>query len=254
MKNLAAAEELLGHKMAGDYFDAAKPPPRDYFVPHFGEDDDIKATKKNIAYAEAYNHHEYDTSPPAKPPPRDYFVPHFGEDEEIKASKVNTANAEAKLGHVIDTSPPPPPPPTNYFVPHFGEDEDLTFTKRNIASAEARYGTWTAKRDGAGAWILPSVEANVYGNYKGENNWPSDKMPSLVQLNSETNVNTETEANTKTESDPICSSAGCTQYKHKHKKLGYDIDYFVPHFGADQDINDDFNSLKTAEDMVGHKF
>merc|ERR1719515_425396 len=56
------------------------------------------------------------------------------------------------------------------------------------------------------------------------------------------------------ESDPICSSAGCTQYKHKKKDRGYDIDYFVPHFGADKDINDDFESIKLAEDMIGHKF
>merc|ERR1712070_729161 len=32
-------------------------------------------------------------------------------------------------------------------------------------------------------------------------------------------------ADVNLESDPICSSAGCTQYKHKKKGLGYDIDY-----------------------------
>lgn len=56
------------------------------------------------------------------------------------------------------------------------------------------------------------------------------------------------------ESDPICSSAGCTQYKHKHKALGYDIDYFVPHFGADTEINESKESLVTAEKMLGHTF
>ena len=54
-------------------------------------------------------------------------------------------------------------------------------------------------------------------------------------------------------SDPICSSAGCTQYKHKKKDRGYDIDYPVPNFGRDKDINDDFDSLRLAEDMIGHK-
>merc|ERR1711990_1201799 len=57
----------------------------------------------------------------------------------------------------------------------------------------------------------------------------------------------------KLESDPICSSAGCTQYKHKKKKLGYDIDYFVPNFGRDKDINDDFDSIAQAEAMYNHK-
>ena len=78
------------------------------------------------------------------------------------------------MGHVISTDPPAPEPDRDYFVPHFGEDEDIAFTKKNIASAEAVKGTWTVKHDGNGAWVLPSVEANQYGNYKAENNWPSD--------------------------------------------------------------------------------
>merc|ERR1712146_414816 len=57
----------------------------------------------------------------------------------------------------------------------------------------------------------------------------------------------------KMSSDPICSSAGCTQYKHKKKGLGYDIDYFVPHFGSDTEINESKASLVTAETMLGHK-
>ena len=53
------------------------------------------------------------------------------------------------------------------------------------------------------------------------------------------------------ESDPICSSAGCVQYLHKRKDLGYDINYFVPNFGADQDINDTKVSLAAAEKIQG---
>jgi hypothetical protein len=37
-------------------------------------------------------------------------------------------------------------------------------------------------------------------------------------------------------SDPICSSAGCTQYKHEDKKLPYPINYPVPSWGQDRDI------------------
>ena len=48
-------------------------------------------------------------------------------------------------------------------------------------------------------------------------------------------------------SDPICSSAGCTQYKHKKTELGYDLDYPVPNFGEDTEITDTKNSLLTAE-------
>jgi len=243
MKNLAAAEKYHGHVMEAS-FDPPKEPKRDYFVPHFGEDEDILATKKNIAAAEKALGHEYDTSPPPKDPPRDYFVPHFGEDEDIKSTKAIIAATEKKLGHEYDTSDPPADPKRDYFVPNFGEDEDLTFTKRNIASAEKKYGTWTVKRDGNGAWMLPSVDENKFGNFKAENNWPSDQMPSLVQ----------TSADIKVESDPICSSAGCTQYKHKTKDLGYDINYFVPNFGRDHLINQNFDSLDLAEKQLGHKW
>ena len=55
------------------------------------------------------------------------------------------------------------------------------------------------------------------------------------------------------ESDPICSSAGCTQYKHKKKDRGYKINYFVPNFGVDKDIIDNFGSLDLSEDALSHK-
>lgn len=55
------------------------------------------------------------------------------------------------------------------------------------------------------------------------------------------------------ESDPICSSAGCTQYKHKKKARGYKINYAVPNFGVDTDITDNHASLALAEDAYKHK-
>jgi len=70
-------------------------------------------------------------------------------------------------------------------------------------------------------------------------------LPSLVQINSDVDADVV--------SDPICSSAGCTQYKHKKKPLGYKINYSVPNFGRDHDINDNFASLELAEAMKSHK-
>lgn len=55
------------------------------------------------------------------------------------------------------------------------------------------------------------------------------------------------------QSDPICSSAGCTQYKHKKTPLGYPIDYPVPSFGKDPEIEANANSLSIAEAMHSHK-
>jgi hypothetical protein len=55
------------------------------------------------------------------------------------------------------------------------------------------------------------------------------------------------------ESDPICSSAGCTQYAHKKTPLGYDIDYFVPNFGPDPDNAATMRSIEIGEAAHGHK-
>ena len=53
------------------------------------------------------------------------------------------------------------------------------------------------------------------------------------------------------QSDPICSSAGCTQYKQPEGEAGHPMDYFVPNFGMDQDIMDsqrhESNAIKTIK-------
>mmetsp|Transcript_38174 Transcript_38174/g.58224 ORF Transcript_38174/g.58224 Transcript_38174/m.58224 type:complete len:139 (-) Transcript_38174:70-486(-) len=54
------------------------------------------------------------------------------------------------------------------------------------------------------------------------------------------------------ESDPVCSSAGCTQFKHKHLEPAYPVDYPVPNLGQDREIKTNLNSLKKAEDIVHH--
>ena len=54
------------------------------------------------------------------------------------------------------------------------------------------------------------------------------RKPSLTQV-------TKSGASEKT-SDPICSSAGCTQYKFPKKKEDYPKDYPVPNFGVDEDV------------------
>lgn len=71
--------------------------------------------------------------------------------------------------------------------------------------------------------------------------------------------NTETKMNhqyqllqLETESDPICSSAGCDQYKHPERKDDWDRNYFVPHFGMDRNMQDNFEDLAMAEKIVGH--
>ena len=73
-----------------------------YFVPHFGQDHDIKETLKHASMAEA----KFGSFVGAKAPshPTDYFVPSFGEDSDIKYTKSNLAHAEGRLGHNMAAS------------------------------------------------------------------------------------------------------------------------------------------------------
>jgi hypothetical protein len=78
-------------------FDAPATPPRNYFVPHFGEDEDVMATKKNEKLAAAQLHHVWVPKDPPTPPPMDYFVPNFGVDHDIITTQNNFKNAGGKL-------------------------------------------------------------------------------------------------------------------------------------------------------------
>lgn len=143
-------------------------------------------------------------------PPRDYFVPHFGQDHDIKESLSSTAKAEQKLGEWKNANAPPPAdPPRDYFVPNFGADKDIKDSLAHTDAAEKKLG---------------------------------HKMSYM-----------QSQADLHLESDPICSSAGCTQYKHKKKALGYKLNYPVPNFGVDQDILTNHHSLELAENALSHK-
>merc|ERR1712166_1162160 len=54
------------------------------------------------------------------------------------------------------------------------------------------------------------------------------------------------------QSDPICSSAGCTQYKQPEGPEPHPMDYFVPNFGMDRDIKWSEEDEKVASALVGH--
>jgi len=156
--------------------------------------------------------------------PMDYAVPTFGEDHDIIETKKSWAAQEKAHGHFWDVNKPKPEdPPRDYYVPNFGTDSEITASLKNLGDQEAKHGTWNMPKDSF---------AQVFGNI---GNMPEEHEH--VQL----------------ESDPICSSAGCTQYKHKKKELGYKINYPVPNFGVDNDILDSKASLDLAEKQQGYK-
>ena len=53
-------------------------------------------------------------------------------------------------------------------------------------------------------------------------------------------------------SDPICSSAGCTQYLHPEGAAGHPMDYPVADFGVDHHIKESQASEKAAESTLDH--
>lgn len=62
-------------------------------------------------------------------------------------------------------------------------------------------------------------------------------------------TSTKSDVRLSSKSDPICNSAGCTQYLHPYVE-GFKKDYHVPDLGMDQDIKSTEKSEKTAEDIV----
>jgi hypothetical protein len=121
----------------------------------------------------------------------------------------------------------------NYFVPNFGKDQDIVDSQAHLAEVEKKLNTNL------------SVAQNDNGNYivKGNSDPSKFNDVNLSQIESEEG------------SDPICSSAGCTQYKHVGSKKKYPIDYPVANFGRDKnDIVASEDSLDWAEKHLGHKW
>ena len=58
---------------------------------------------------------------------------------------------------------------------------------------------------------------------------------------------------TQARSDPICASSGCDQYKHPEAPAGPPMDYPVPSFGPDPDIEATASNIDMAEKMYKHK-
>jgi hypothetical protein len=121
--------------------------PRDYFVPHFGEDHEISNTKENLNLAEDMLKHKWTIDgKPAPPPPRDYPVPNFGRDRDIVDTLASVHGEEARQGHVWDPTlkmaAAQDPPPRNYFVPNFGVDHDINDSTKSLSLMEKKMGSW----------------------------------------------------------------------------------------------------------------
>ena len=93
-------------------------------------------------------------------------------------------------------------------------------------------------------------KAKSFNQFDGLNHYGKNAFDATGQLVG--GVNFSQNLQLDVQSDPICNSAGCTQYKHPKKDDGYDKDYPVVNLGVDRDIIDDHENLPIAEKIVGH--
>ena len=154
--SLATTEEKLGHKLGNPAAPSPKGPPKDYFVPNFGKDEDIAGTQGNAIAAESKLGHTWDwQKDTSKPPPRDYFIPNFGEDREISFTRQHLAQTEEKLGHKWNWSKAGADNKKDYFVPNFGMDSDVKDSLSHLKQEQAIHGTWDLPKDD---WFVQTEE------------------------------------------------------------------------------------------------
>ena len=138
----------------------------------------------------------------------------------------------------------------DYPVPNLGQDRDIKANFNSLKKAEGivkhhwEFGTDASKEK----WKNPAKETM----YNFAPDIDRDVKDTQSNLANTENALGHTYHLMQLESDPICSSAGCTQYKHPKKDLGYELDYPVPNLGQDRDIKTNFNSLKIAEKINKH--
>ncbi len=211
--------------------------PRDYFVPDFGADEDVKNVAAAISGSEAALGKTMTASfkaTSASVNPRNYVVPDFGVDQDIINVTTSINNTEKKLNKTFTAdfgAQSAAVNPRGYTVPHFGIDEDIKNVNNSLKVTEkALNHQWKPTQDANGYWNTPQAADNASYGYN-QNQYINNS--GLVQLDAEEG------------SDPICASSGCNQYKHPVVET-HPMDYPVPDFGQDHDIKSTISNEKIA--------
>jgi hypothetical protein len=144
----------------------------------------------------------------------------------------------------------------DYPVPSFGADEEMEATANSISIGEAMYnhkivmGTDESKAQ----WANPALDAGSQYDFAPELDHDIKVTNTNLANAEEVLGTTMLQTKSSAQSDPICSSAGCDQYKWPEAPAGHPIDYTVPNFGVDTDIVAGFQSLAAAEKIRNHKW
>ena len=145
-----------------------------------------------------------------------------------------------------------PPPPMDYFVPNFGMDHDIIASENNEKIASALVGhAWAFKTpESFEKYRLRAKDAP----YNFDPALSEDMVTNQTSMKIAENQYGNPISMVQLQSDPICSSAGCTQYKQPDGPKPHPMDYFVPNFGMDHDVVASENNEKIASALVGHSW
>jgi hypothetical protein len=117
----------------------------------------------------------------------------------------------------------------DYPVPNFGKDPDMETTMNSVGIAEktVNHKLIMGTPESKAQWhnvakdtpynFKPALDGDVVNTNKHISDAEDRLGHQMIQIGSS--------------SDPICSSAGCTEYEHPKKKKGYPMNYPVPNFG-----------------------
>ena len=189
----------------------------------------VQTTSDPICSSAGCEQYLHPQLPPELQHPIDYPVPNFGVDHGILDVHASIAAAEKQLNHKWEPELKAPEAPPTPYVDR-GIDQDIKDSLSHMETQEGIHGAWNPKQDADGNWIVPQAINNKDYSYTGDAVFA------------------------QTESDPICSSAGCDQYLHPVAPDAHPVDYFVPNFGVDHEIKDNFNSLGEAEKIRNHEW
>ena len=259
---------------------------KDYPVPDLGVDRDILGAHEDLAVAEGMLKHKLimgtDESKakwknPAKKTDYDYS-PKL--DKDMHDAATNLDIVEGKLGHkyepwtFVQTSTSSDPIcdssgcnqykhkkkeagyDKDYPVPDLGVDRDILGAHEDLAVAEGmlKHKLIMGTDESKAKWKNPAKKTDYDYSPKLDRDM-HDAATNLDLVEGKLGHKYEpwTFVQTDASSDPICSSAGCGQYKHPKNDPGYDMDYPVANWGdKDTDIVQHDENLPIAEKIVGH--
>ena len=132
------------------YEDEGKAPyPVDYFIPNWGQDEDVKSALAFAQQAESDQGVTWTPTKAAKGPKRDYFVPNFGVDHEIVENANSLSVSETALKHKLKIPKSTRAKDTGVPPVHTGPDSEkldadvVTTLKNEKAASESLGQKWT---------------------------------------------------------------------------------------------------------------